>query len=153
MDVTARKRSGLLACAGIATLALALAAAAPSAAKDVTLTGQAANGAPVEMIVSDLGTATEFKIGGTLIVCKRNGELQTGTTTFRRFKVSDPGSFRAKGKSSNRDNGVRLKSKFSASGSSADGITWNGRFKETTKVFDGRKKIDTCKLKTRWSAS
>jgi hypothetical protein len=151
MDVAARKRTGLFACAGLATLALA--AAAPAAAKDVTLTGQAANGAPVDLIVSDLGNATEFNIGGTKIICKRGGKLKTGTTTFRRFKVSDPGFFRAKGKSSNRDNGVKLKSKFSATGSSADGLTWDGRFKETTKVFDGRKKIDTCKLRTSWTAS
>jgi hypothetical protein len=136
-----------MATVGVAGLAFAAVAIA-----DTIKVGTTGHGADVELTVSDFGNATKMEVSSVEVECK-HGTLTTGDLAFKNFDTSDPGSFKDKSKDNGRDGRIKFKSKTKIQGSSADGITWSGSYKRTTKVFQGKEKLDTCKQKTTWTAA
>jgi hypothetical protein len=138
--------------AGMATIGVASLAFAAVAIADTIKVGSTGHGADVQLTVSDFGNATKMNVSSVEVECK-HGTLTTGDLVFKKFDTSDPGSFKDKSKDNGRDGQIKFKSKTKIQGSSADGIAWNGTYKRTTKVFQGKDKLDTCRQNTTWDAA
>jgi hypothetical protein len=119
-----------------------------------TYVGTTDTGVKVKLVVADSGTATAFKIAKTQATCEQ-GRLDTEAASFRHFDTSDPGEFSDKRKSKSvQADGYVLKDTYLLAGSvGADGTSWSGTYKKTTRVFKKGRKVDTCVLDTTWDAS
>jgi hypothetical protein len=146
-----RTRLGLLTALGalLATAALG----ASGAAADTTLTGETAEGVAVKLTVGEFGNATAFRIGATKAKCQ-HGTLKRKSVTHRNF-TSDPGEFGDRLRAKGHDGALTLKSRivFAGRAVTEDLTRWEGKYNLTTKVFDHRELIDTCRLRTTWDAS
>lgn len=81
------------------------------------------------------------------------GQLSNKAFTHRDLDTSDPGAFSDKRTSSREDGRFRFKTKSRVAGAAtADGSSWSGSLRVTTRVFERGNKIDTCKVKTTWDA-
>ncbi len=143
-----------LAGAALATVgALALGSTAIAGPPDTILEGSTSQGVKVKLTVAGSGEAAAFRIGKTEVSCAEGGTLDNGAGTYREFDTSVPGHFFDKTRSSSDNAGYHFKSKTTVRGRiGADDPGWSGRFRLVTKVLDHGERIDTCKLKTRWSA-
>ncbi len=148
----AKRTAAVLAAAvGLSLGVAGIAAAAPG---DTIFTGTTAEGVNVKLTVATAGNATAFKIGKTSVTCAEGGELSNRGGTYKEFDTSDPGEFSDKRASSSDNGGYHFETKSTINGElGADNETWGGTFKLVTKVFKRNEKIDTCKLKTEWSAT
>ena len=125
--------------------------AAMAAMAATTLVGTTDGGVKVKLVVADAGNATAFKIAKTQATCEQ-GRLDTQAATFHHFDTSDPGEFSDKRKSRlTQDNGYLLKDTYVLAGTAAaDGTSWSGTYKKTTRVYKKGRKVDTCVLDTTW---
>jgi hypothetical protein len=150
MDV---KRAGA-ALAALGAMALGATGVAGAAPGDTVLAGTTTEGVKVKLTVASFGNATAFKIGGTEVKCG-HGTLTNKAGTYKPLDTSDPGEFTDRSKSSSENGGYHFESKTTIHGTSAspdDFTAWLGTFKLVTKVFQHGDQIDSCKLKTEWSA-
>lgn len=136
-----------------ATAAVAFAASAHAAPGDTVYAGITAEGTKVKLTVADAGNATAFKIASSQATCDV-GQLDIEAAVFKKFDVSDPGTFSDKRKSKTKDSGgYLLKDTFLISGNvAADGASWSGTYDKRTRVFKGGERVDTCVLSTTWDA-
>jgi hypothetical protein len=144
-----------LAAALAAVAALALGAATAAGQGTTERSGETAEGVGVRLELGEFGNPTSFAVGRTKVECKRGGTLTTQKTTYTDFVTSDPGAFRLKQGNRSSDGPFTFKSRTKASGSSSDKTlqNWSGTLKEKTKVIRDGEKIDTCRLRTTWTAS
>ncbi len=140
--------------AGTVLALAAFGATAWAAAGGTTYVGTTDNDVKVKLVVADSGNATAFKIAKTQATCEQ-GRLDTQAATFRHFDTSDPGEFSDKRKSKlTQQDGYVLKDTYLLAGSvSADGASWSGTYKKTTRVYKKGRKIDTCVLDTTWDVT
>jgi hypothetical protein len=141
-----------------ATLATAGALALGSTAiagtsPDTVLEGATSEGVKVKLTVAGFGNATAFRIGKTKVACAEGGTLTNRGGTYREFDTWDPGKFADRSRSSSANGGFHFKTKSTIRGKvRAHERRWKGLFKLVTKVLEHGEKVDTCKLKTRWTA-
>jgi hypothetical protein len=129
----------------------ALAAAAPG---DVQLDGQTSDGVKVKLTVAGAGNATAFKIGKTEVTCAEGGTLTNNAGTYTGFDTSEPGRFADRRTSSSDDGKYHFETKAGVAGQVAEGdSSWSGTFKLKTTVFKHHEEIDTCKLRSTWTAA
>jgi hypothetical protein len=146
-------RTGIAAAAAAATLAWAgIAGAAPG---DTTYTGETDEGANVKLTVAEFGNPTKFKIGKTKVECDEGGTLSNQPGTYTGLDRSDPGKFKDKRTLKNSAGGFdfKTKSKLKGAADNQSFSTWSGTLQLSTKVFEKGDLIDTCTLKTGWTAS
>lgn len=142
-------RTRIGAVVGIAGL-LAIAIAAPASA-DETLKGVTAEGVAVKLTVAEFGNATSFRIAGHKVECGE-GTLDNRAQTFSPLSPSDPGRFSDNSRKTERAGKYRFNSRTSIIGKENAG-PWTGTYKQTTKVFERGRKVDTCTLDTTWDAA
>ena len=134
--------------------ALTVAGAAGAAPGDTVYTGATDEGVKVKLTVASPGNATKFKIGKTKIKCDEGGTLSNKAGTYSGFDRSDPGSFKDKRTTKSSAGGFDFKTRSKLAGEAdAGSASWSGTLKLSTKVFDGREQIDSCRLSTAWTAS
>ena len=150
------KRAGaILATAGaLVGASAAIAAAAPG---DTLLEGTTTEGVKVKLTVGEFGNATAFRIGKSEVECG-HGTLTNRAGTYKPLDTSDPGEFtdRTKSSSDSEDGRYRFQTRSTIHGAAVDAgdlSTWTGTFKLVTKVSEDGEQIDSCKLKTDWTAS
>ena len=108
----------------------------------------------VKLTVASFGNATAFRVGAYEVKCENKGTLSNKAFTYKDLDTSDPGSFSDKRKSSSKAGKFKFKSETKIAGTaSADGGSWSGTYKVTTRVLKRGSRIDTCKLKTTWDAA
>ena len=140
--------------AAVAAGALMLTGSAVAAPGDTVLTGESDSGATVKLTVGEFGNATKFKIGKTKVECEEGGTLSNQPGTYTNFDTSDPGVFFDKRTSKSSSGEFNFKTKSKLQGALAeDNVSWNGTLRLVTKVFEGRRQIDTCTLKTAWAVA
>lgn len=129
------------------------AGSAVAAQRAVTFDGATGDRVAVKLTVASSGNATAFRVGAYEIECQKRGTLSNKAYTHKDLDTSDPGAFSDKRTSSSEDGRFRFKSKSKVAGAAtADGTSWSGTYKSTTKVLERGDKIDTCKVKTTWDA-
>jgi hypothetical protein len=146
------KRAGALMASTVA-LALGLTGSAAAGTPGTILHGTTAEDVKVKLVVGEFGNATAFRIGRTEVECMQGGTLTNKAGTYRNLDTSDPGEFSDRRRASSESGRYRFKTKSTVRGEVGDDDqTWSGVFKLVTKVFEHGGWVDTCKLKTRWSA-
>ncbi len=149
-----RGKASRSALAVAATVVAGLTATSAAAQENVTFQGQTEEDVNVKLTVASFGNATAFRIGAYEVKCKNQGTLSNKAFTYKDLDTSDPGSFSDKRKSSSKSGKFKFKSKTKIAGTAtADGGSWSGTYKVTTRVLKRGSRIDTCKLNTTWDAA
>lgn len=146
-------RQGVL--GGLATLVAvaALGGTATAGRPGVTLTGHTVKKhAPVELELDAVGVPVRWQVGPHKAPCKR-GTLSTATRVIDGFDSADATSLSDKRKATSHNGPLTFRFKLKLSGHAVDPTLWEGSYKLKAKIFQGGDKLDTCKLKTGWSAS
>ena len=108
----------------------------------------------MKLTVASPGNATKFKIGKTKIECDEGGTLTNKAGTYSGFDTLRPGLVQGQADDEEQRGRLRLQDQVEARGRGRRRQRlWSGRLKLSTKVFDGREQIDSCRLSTAWTAS
>ena len=137
-----------------ATGALALTAATAAGQDTSVRTGETEEGVKVKLELGSFGNPTSFTVGRSKVDCNRGGTLTTQKTTYTDFVTSDPGEFHLRTPSKSTSGHFTFKGITKASGTSTDETlqNWSGTLRERTKVIKNGEKVDTCRLRTTWTA-
>jgi hypothetical protein len=139
--------------AGLAFAGVAVAAGMlPAGAAAITFDGETAKGVAVELRVNPQGTPRRFEVAQTKVRC-RHGTLGQNRRRYGRFDRVRIGHFADRFRQRNRDGRFVLRERTRYEGDARNDGTWRGTYEVNVRVNRKGERIDTCHLRTTWTAS